>query len=78
MMLLKTVTLCVKVHPDHDTRTGSDPIDPSSFRLGEFYLNYAEALVESESWSANRQTALLYLNKIRERAGSHYTVMGQT
>lgn len=59
-----------KVHPDHDSRSGSNPFRPGVlFRLGEFYLNYAEALVESENWSASRQTALLYLNKIRERAG---------
>lgn len=59
-----------KVHPDHDPRTNSNPFRHGVlFRLGEFYLNYSEALIESENWSSNRETALLYLNKIRERAG---------
>lgn len=59
-----------KVHPDHDPRSGVNPFRPGIlFRLGEFYLNYAEALAESDSWSSNKETALYYLNKIRERAG---------
>lgn len=36
------------------------------FRLGEVYLNYAEALNESDPGNAD---ILIYLNKIRERAG---------
>lgn len=36
------------------------------FRLGEFYLNYAEALNE---FAGPGGDALLYLNKIRQRAG---------
>ena len=39
------------------------------YRLGEAYLNYAEALNECEDSHANRQEALEYVNKIRERAG---------
>lgn len=38
------------------------------FRLGEIYLNYVEALNEV-SYSANLPEILLYLNKIRSRAG---------
>ena len=38
------------------------------YRLGEFYLNYAEAL--NEHYGTSRQTEVLkYLNLIRERAG---------
>ena len=36
------------------------------YRLGEAYLNYAEALNESDPGNAD---ILIYLNKIRERAG---------
>lgn len=36
------------------------------FRLGEIYLNYAEALNESNPGNSD---ILLYVNKIRERAG---------
>ena len=38
------------------------------FRLGEIYLNYAEALAEYGG-STNEEEALTYLNLIRERAG---------
>ena len=38
------------------------------YRLGEFYLNYAEALNEYYG-TAQHATALKYLNAIRERAG---------
>lgn len=38
------------------------------FRLGEFYLNYAEILNEID-YSGNLATTLKYLNLIRERAG---------
>ena len=34
-----------KVHPDHDPRNGTNPYRPGIlYRLGEAYLNYAEAL----------------------------------
>lgn len=39
------------------------------FRLGEFYLSYAEAVNESTTWQADQGKALRYLNLIRERAG---------
>lgn len=59
-----------KVHPDSDPRLDVYPFRPGIlFRLGEFYLNYAEALIESDSWAANVETAVYYINKIRERAG---------
>lgn len=59
-----------KVHPDHDPRNNVNPYRPAIlFRLAENYLSYAEALIESDSWAANKETALFYINKIRERAG---------
>ena len=39
------------------------------YRLGEAYLNYAEALNEYKNDYTSRQEALSYVNKIRERAG---------
>lgn len=56
-----------KVHPDHDPRNGTNPYRPGIlYRLGEAYLNYAEALNET---SPNDANILKYLNLIRERAG---------
>lgn len=56
-----------KVHPDHDPRNGTNPYRPGIlYRLGEVYLNYAEALNEVEP---NHPDILKYLNLIRERAG---------
>jgi len=56
-----------KVHPDHDTRNGINPYRPGIlYRLGEAYLNYAEALNEIEP---NNGDILKYVNLIRERAG---------
>jgi hypothetical protein len=45
------------------------------YRLGEAYLNYAEALNESDPGNAD---ILLYLNKIRERAGVRRYTTGAT
>lgn len=57
-----------KVHPDHDPRNWVKPYRPGIlYRLGEAYLNYAEALNESNP--SNKTEILLYLNKIRERGG---------
>lgn len=54
-------------HPDKDNRNGVHPYRPSiNYRLGEAYLNYAEALNESDPGNTD---ILLYVNKIRERAG---------
>jgi len=39
------------------------------FRLGEVYLNYAEALCELSNFDANKEEILFYLNEIRKRAG---------
>lgn len=39
------------------------------FRLAEIYLNYAEALAQYNGSDEDFQTAVIYLNKIRERAG---------
>jgi len=45
------------------------------YRLGETYLNYAEALNESDPGNAD---ILIYLNKIRERAGVRTYTTGAT
>lgn len=45
------------------------------YRLGEAYLNYAEALNESDPGNAD---ILVYLNKIRERAGVRTYTTGAT
>lgn len=56
-----------KVHPDHDSKNSKDPNRPVVIaRLGELYLNYIEALNET---NPGHSDILLYLNKIRERAG---------
>lgn len=56
-----------KVHPDHDPRNGTNPYRPGIlYRLGEAYLNYAEALNEVDPSNAD---ILKYVNMIRERAG---------
>jgi hypothetical protein len=56
-----------KVHPDYDPRNGTNPYRPGIlYRLGEAYLNYAEALNETEP---GHPDILTYLNLVRERAG---------
>jgi hypothetical protein len=58
-----------RVHPDTDLAgsSGMTPYRPGIlYRLGEAYLNYAEALNE---WEPGNPDILFYLNKIRERAG---------
>lgn len=56
-----------KVHPDINPRTGSIPYRPGIlYRLGEAYLNYAEALNEVTPGDPD---ILYYVNLIRERAG---------
>ena len=56
-----------RVHPDVDRRNGTTPYRPSIlYRLGEAYLNYAEAMNE---WDPSNPDILEYLNYIRERAG---------
>ncbi|WP_029906825.1 RagB/SusD family nutrient uptake outer membrane protein [Prevotella sp. 10(H)] len=56
-----------KYHPETNRREGYTPYRPGIvYRLGEAYLNYAEALNESSPGSAD---ILKYLNLIRERAG---------
>lgn len=52
-----------------DPKNGVFEFQPSiQLRLAEFYLSYAEALNEVD-FTANRETALRYINLIRERAG---------
>ena len=56
-----------KVHPDHNELNDNYIYRPGILdRLGEAYLNYAEALNECDPGNAD---ILVYLNKIRERAG---------
>nr|WP_295863332.1 RagB/SusD family nutrient uptake outer membrane protein [uncultured Chitinophaga sp.] len=55
------------IHPNTDFRTGRNFTRPAMMiRLGEIYLNYAEALNEYEPGNAD---ILKYLNKIRNRGG---------
>jgi hypothetical protein len=66
----QTGYLCRKfVNPKSNVQTGQ-LVEHAAvmFRLGEFYLNYAEALNEAD-YAANRAEILLYLNAIRSRAG---------
>ncbi|MDP4206117.1 MAG: RagB/SusD family nutrient uptake outer membrane protein [Bacteroidota bacterium] len=56
-----------KHHPDFDPRNGVNPYRPGIlYRLGEAYLNYAEALNETDPGNSD---ILKYVNKIRERGG---------
>jgi len=56
-----------KVHPDFDPRNNINPYRPGIlYRLGEVYLNYAEALNETEP---GHPDIVKYLNMIRERGG---------
>ena len=56
-----------KMSIEQNTRNGVFPYRPGIlYRLGEAYLNYAEALNESDPGNPD---ILFYLNKIRERAG---------
>jgi hypothetical protein len=55
------------VHPDHNCRSNTYPYRPGiAYRLGEAYLNYAEALNES---NPGHSDIVKYVNLIRERAG---------
>ena len=57
------------VDPESDVANGRTQEHAAIlFRLGEFYLNYAEALNEVD-FSKNRQEILYYVNAIRTRAG---------
>jgi len=56
-----------RVHPESIPRNSYTPYRPGIiFRLGEFYLNYAEALNEYNPTSPD---ILKYINLIRDRAG---------
>lgn len=56
-----------KISPDLNVKQGTYKYRPGIvYRLGEAYLNYAEALNESDPGNVE---ILYYLNKIRERAG---------
>ena len=67
----QTGYLCRKfVAPDANVSDGGSQPDNDAiiFRLGEFYLNYAEILNEID-YASNRSEILHYLNAIRTRAG---------
>lgn len=56
------------VSPLYKTGPGADHYPYPVFRMAEMYLNYAEALIETQD-PANFETAKLYIDKVRERAG---------
>ena len=65
-----------KLSPNSNVKQGNIQYRPGIlYRLGEAYLNYAEALNESDPGNAD---ILVYLNKIRERAGVRQYTTGST
>ncbi|MDD3077646.1 MAG: RagB/SusD family nutrient uptake outer membrane protein [Paludibacter sp.] len=65
-----------RVSPKSNIKEGNHQYRPGIlYRLGETYLNYAEALNESDPGNAD---ILVYLNKIRERAGVRQYTTGAT
>lgn len=65
-----------KISPDLNVKQGTYKYRPGIvYRLGEAYLNYAEALNESDPGNGD---ILYYLNKIRERAGIRQYTTGAT
>ena len=66
-----------KTNPTSNVSSGFYPYKPDIlYRLGEAYLNYAEAL--NESANGNTDDILYYINKIRERAGLRQYTTGAT
>lgn len=65
-----------KRSPNTNVKEGNYEYRPGIiYRLGEAYLNYAEALNEADPGNAD---ILLYLNRIRERAGVRQYTTGAT
>ena len=65
-----------KISPDLNVKQGTYKYRPGIvYRLGEANLNYAEALNESDPGNGD---ILVYLNKIRERAGIRQYTTGAT
>ena len=65
-----------KISPDLNVKQGTYKYRPGIvYRLGEAYLNYVEALNESDP---GNEDILVYLNKIRERAGIRQYTTGAT
>lgn len=65
-----------KISPDLNVKQGTYKYRPGIvYRLGEAYLNYAEALNESDPGNVE---ILYYLNRIRERAGIRQYTTGAT
>ena len=56
------------VSPLYKTGPGADIYPYPMFRMAEMYLNYAEALIETQD-PANFATAKEYIDKVRTRAG---------
>lgn len=56
------------VSPLYKTGPGADNYPYPVFRMAEMYLNYAEALIETQD-PANFKTAKDYIDKVRTRAG---------
>lgn len=66
-----------KMHPKTHVKEGNFQYRPGVlYRLGEAYLNYAEALNECED--RDPQQVLTYLNRIRQRAGIRPYTLGAT
>ena len=64
------------MHPKTNVKEGNFQYRPGVlYRLGEAYLNYAEALNECDPGNAE---ILTYLNKIRQRAGVRTYTTGAT
>ena len=64
-----------RVHPDMEINVASQYRPGIVYRLGEAYLNYAEALNEA---GTNQSEMLFYLNEIRKRAGLRTYTTGAT
>ena len=65
-----------RVHPDFEKNVAENQYRPGIvYRLGEAYLNYAEALNEA---GGDRSQMLFYLNEIRKRAGLRTYTSGAT
>lgn len=66
-----------KVHPKTNVKEGNFQYRPGVvYRLGEAYLNYAEALNESDERNADE--VIEYVNRIRRRAGIRTYTQGAT
>lgn len=66
-----------KVHPNSNVKENNFQYRPGIlYRLAEAYLNYAEALNETDARDVNE--ILLYVNRVRQRAGIRPYTLGAT